>query len=178
VFRRRIVWGILGLLLGMLWGGLPVAKAAAGADAGSPFVKLDAAGKELPADATSWVMVRDTQTGLIWEAKTTDGSVHDAGNLYTWQETKEVFLAELNGSGFGGFNDWRLPNDKEINSLMRRDKEEPFVDTDYFPNVGAATYWNFYICGSGAVMSSTESFGKKRVRAAKQHALAVRGKEL
>ena len=152
--------------------------AAESAGEGSSFVKLDAGGNELPAEAVGWSMVRDTKTGLIWEVKTADGSVHDATNQYTWKEAKEVFLAELNSARFGGFDDWRLPNDTEINSLMRRDREEPFVDVAYFPNIRPANYWNFYICGSGAVMSDSKSFGRQSARSAKQHVLAVRGKEL
>jgi hypothetical protein len=65
--------------------------------------------------------VTDTQTNLMWEQKTNDGTVHDVGNLYTlgtgtpnW-ETKNgtvftIFLAGLNaGAGFAGHTDWRLP---------------------------------------------------------------------
>ena len=61
--------------------------------------------------------VTDTQTNLMWEQKTNDGTVHDVGNLYTlgtgtpnW-ETKNgtaftVFLAGLNAdAGFAGHND-------------------------------------------------------------------------
>ncbi len=128
----------------------------------TPFVKLDAGGNELAADAASWVMVKDIKTGLVWEMKTIDGSVHDGGNQYTWKEAKEVFVAELNNSKFGGFTDWRMPNDTEINSIIRQDQEEPFVDTAYFPNIRPANYWNFYICGSGAIMSDTKALVKER----------------
>ncbi|MEW6595854.1 MAG: DUF1566 domain-containing protein [Thermodesulfobacteriota bacterium] len=145
------------------------------AAAAGSFVKIDASGNELPPDAAGWAMVKDTETGLFWEVKTTDGSVHDAGRQYSWKEANGVFLAELNTTRFGGFDDWRMPNDTEIASIMRQDKEEPFVDTTFFANVRAANYWNFYICGSGAIMSDTKSFGKKSVRAAKQHVMAVRG---
>jgi len=40
------------------------------------YTKLDASGNDLPDSATSWVMVRDNMTGLIWEVKTDDGSIH------------------------------------------------------------------------------------------------------
>lgn len=174
VFRHTV-----GCLLFLLLGALFAASSTQAAEAGgaSTFVKLDASGNELATDAVSWAMVKDTKTGLIWEMKTTDGSVHDAGNQYTWKEAKEVFLVELNNAAFGGFTDWRMPNDTELKSIMRQNQEEPFVDTAYFPNLRPANYWNFYICGSGATMSDTKSFGKKSVRSAKQHAIAVRGKE-
>lgn len=175
IVSRHTVGCLLFLLLAVLIGAGPTRANDAGAVANT-FVKLDAGGNELAADAAAWAMVKDTNTGLIWEAKTTDGSVHDAGNQYTWKETKDIFLAELNAARFGGFDDWRMPNDTEINSLMRRDKEEPFVDTAYFPNIRPKNYWNFYICGSGAIMSDRKSFGADTTRSAKQHVIAVRGK--
>jgi len=172
---RHTVRCLLFLLLGVLC----AASSAWAADAGgaNTFVKLDGNGNELAPDAAGWAMVKDTKTGLIWEMKTTDGSVHDAGNQYTWKEAKEVFAAELNNTKFGGFTDWRMPNDTEIKSIMRQNQEEPFVDATYFPNIRPANYWDFYICGSGAVMSDTKSFGKKSVRSGKQHVIAVRDKE-
>jgi len=47
------------------------------------YTKLDASGNDLPDSATSWVMVRDNVTQLIWEVKTDDGSIHDRDNTYT-----------------------------------------------------------------------------------------------
>lgn len=172
---RYIVSCLLFLLLGVFCAAAPTRADEA---VSAAFVKLDANGKELAPDAPSWAMVKDVKTGLVWEMKTTDGTVHDATNQYTWKEAKEVFLAELNNAAFGGFSDWRMPNDTELKSIMRQNQEEPFVDIAYFPNLRPANYWNFYICGSGAVMSDTKSFGKKSVRSGKQHAIAVRGKEL
>ncbi|MBF0201707.1 MAG: hypothetical protein HQK66_10430 [Desulfamplus sp.] len=44
------------------------------------YTKLDDQGNDLPITATSWTMVRDNVTGLIWEVKTRDGSIHDRDN--------------------------------------------------------------------------------------------------
>ena len=60
------------------------------------YTKLDASGSALPDSATEWVMVRDNVTGLIWEVKTDDNSIHDKDNLYTWYDAENVFIAELN----------------------------------------------------------------------------------
>lgn len=62
--------------------------------AGFDFSKLDAAGRELPADSEIWHCVRDNVTGLVWELKinATDGSytqiddLRAMGNNYTWYE--------------------------------------------------------------------------------------------
>jgi hypothetical protein len=62
--------------------------------------------------------ITDTQTGLMWEKKSNDGSIHDLGNAYTWSSTSTaadgtaftVFLAGLNTPPcFAGYCDWRLP---------------------------------------------------------------------
>jgi len=39
------------------------------------YTKLDAKGKPLTDNASSWVMVKDNVTGLIWEDKTNDDSI-------------------------------------------------------------------------------------------------------
>lgn len=50
------------------------------------YTKLDAAGGALPDGAASWVMVRDNVTGLIWENKTNDGSIHDGSKARTYKK--------------------------------------------------------------------------------------------
>jgi hypothetical protein len=70
--------------------------------------------------------VSDTTTGLMWEKKTTDGSVHEVSKTFTWSTgspynfdgtAKTAFLDVLNdvaGSGahcFAGYCDWRLPDE-------------------------------------------------------------------
>ena len=62
------------------------------------YTKLDAQGNELPDTGTEWVMVRDNVTGLIWEIKSDDGSLHhDKDNTYTWYDSNP----ETNG-GYAG----------------------------------------------------------------------------
>jgi len=75
--------------------------------------------------------VFDNLTGLIWEQKTTDSSVHDEGNTYTWSTGAPwfgngtaftTFLTGagtgLNVAGFGGANDWRLPTLAELQTIL------------------------------------------------------------
>ena len=56
------------------------------------YTKLDANGDDLPEEATEWVMVRDNVTGLIWENKADNGTIHDKDNTYNWYYAQ---LAEL-----------------------------------------------------------------------------------
>jgi len=68
------------------------------------YTKLDEKGNPLPDNASTWVMVKDNLTGLIWENKTDDGSIHDKDNC------NELTLA--------GFSDWRLPSREELQSIV------------------------------------------------------------
>ena len=79
--------------------------------------------------------ITDYQTGLMWEKKSDDNSIHDVDKLHTWSQpvpstgpngtAYTVFLTTLNsGSGFAGHKDWRLPEvdkdggSEELDSLL------------------------------------------------------------
>jgi hypothetical protein len=123
------------------------------------YTKLDENGNDLPDDAEHWVMVRDNVTGLIWEVKTDDGSIHDKDNKYSWydsnQETNggnagrpgegtdtEDFITTLNADNFGGYSDWRLPTVKEIASIVNMGRYYPAMEKTFFPHVMSAFYWS------------------------------------
>lgn len=105
------------------------------------YTKLDAQGNDLPDLATEWVMVRDNVTGLIWEVKTDDGSIHYMHNRYTWQNAQDMFIADLNSHQFGGYTDWRMPTIKELTTIIDHGKHDPAINTDYFPNTMSPQYW-------------------------------------
>jgi hypothetical protein len=104
--------------------------------------KLDASGGTLADSATSWTMARDDVTGLIWEVKIDDGSIHDRDNIYTWQNAQGVFIAQLNSDNFGGHSDWRLPTIKELSALVDTDAFNPSINTIYLPNTISNIYWS------------------------------------
>ena len=123
------------------------------------YAKLDADENDLPDSATSWVMVRDNVTGLIWEVKTDDGSIHDKDNLYTWYDSNpatnggnagtpgdgtdtEDFINTLNAERFGGHDDWRLPAIKELSPVVNSGVWNPATGTEYFPNTASSNYWS------------------------------------
>jgi|GEM_PF-5512599 len=106
------------------------------------YTKLDANGNALVASATSWAMVKDNVTGLIWENKTTDSSIHDASKTYNWADAQNVFIAQLNALNFGGHNDWRLPTREELRSIVKYSLSSPAITTEYFPNTKSNNYWS------------------------------------
>ena len=71
--------------------------------------------------------ITDNQTGLTWEKKSRDSSIHDWGNVYTWTDAVGVFIAGLNTANFAGHNDWRLPNRFELDSLFDLGTQNPSV---------------------------------------------------
>jgi hypothetical protein len=128
------------------------------------YTKLDAAGNALPDDTASWAMVRDNVTGLIWENKTNDGSIHDGSKTFTWCDRNpatnggnagtcgtgtgaaatdtQAFLPALNSARFGGFPDWRLPTRLELSTIVDRSRAQPAVDGSWFPNTVSSHYWS------------------------------------
>jgi hypothetical protein len=113
--------------------------------------------------------ITDTRTGLVWEKKSNDGSIHDKDDTYTWSTGSPYspdgtaftsFLATLNHSPtcFAGKCDWRLPNVTELQSLVDYGRLNPAIDPVFnteCPNhctvmtcscivldVGDAYYWS------------------------------------
>jgi hypothetical protein len=74
--------------------------------------------------------ITDLNTGLMWEKKDDNnvGGIHDKDTTYTWEQAFTVHVAGLNGTSFAGHSDWRLPNYKELVSILSFEKENPAVN--------------------------------------------------
>src|SRR5436190_3929714 len=73
--------------------------------------------------------VTDLNTGLVWEKLSDDGPVHDKDNLYTWANAFTAHVAALNFTSFAGYNDWRLPNVRELQSIVNYQNVNPAVSS-------------------------------------------------
>lgn len=78
--------------------------------------------------------VSDLRTGLMWEKKCRDcDSLHDVRLRFRWsgfanKRTIWDWLDEVNrenGSGFAGHSDWRIPNIKELVTLVDYGRSDP-----------------------------------------------------
>ncbi len=73
--------------------------------------------------------VRDNASGLTWEKLADDDGIHDWDNTYTWGDAVNVKIAALNTAPcFAGHCDWRLPNRRELESLVAVEHAAPAVD--------------------------------------------------
>lgn len=96
--------------------------------------------------------ITDNNTGLMWEKKDSlDGfldfnNLHDADNLYLWsgngsQETIWDWLDDVNAEEFAGYDDWRIPNVKELQSIVDYERFNPSIDPIFGPTVTFG-YWS------------------------------------
>jgi hypothetical protein len=78
--------------------------------------------------------VTDRKTGLMWkqcmEGKTGHGCGDGSAEVLNWQEA----LQRAESSDFAGYQDWRLPNIKELNSIVERKCYNPAINLTIFPN--------------------------------------------
>ena len=119
------------------------------------------------AAGTKWSCVKDNHTGLIWEVKTTSAGIHHQNNTYKWGGPTAIgrdavtqfgsyhddvnsapdgwddLVAGSNSTNFCGYNTgWRVPTVEELASITNNNVTNPAIDTHYFPNTAAFSYWS------------------------------------
>lgn len=84
--------------------------------------------------------VTDSETGLMWQKCVVGLSGNDCltgtAQTFSWQAA----LAVANNNGDYGYNDWRLANRKELNSLVDN-ACYPVINPTIFPNTPSANSW-------------------------------------
>jgi hypothetical protein len=123
--------------------------------------------------------ITDLSTGLMWEKKSSDGSLHDKYNYYPWAGTCSgdnqnfggagtlcqsdadcaagpggacqsgdgqvafpngmniwQWIVQLNAMNFAGHNDWRVPNQRELLSLVSYEYTNPSAEPAFNDNCG------------------------------------------
>ena len=86
--------------------------------------------------------VTDSKTGLMWMKCPLGQSGNDcatgSANTYTWQEA----LDAADGYSFAGYNDWRLPNIKELRSIVEQRCYDPAINLAVFPATSSWIFWS------------------------------------
>jgi hypothetical protein len=72
--------------------------------------------------------INDKRTAIMWEKLSNDGSIHDKDNVYDWDDAFAK-IDQLNADSFAGFNDWRLPNESELETIINRGALFPAVSS-------------------------------------------------
>lgn len=81
-------------------------------------------------------MVLDRLTGLVWTQ-----NANLAEFPMTWQEALD-YIAEMNRDRALGYSDWRLPNRRELRSLMSHQMRKPALPEGHpFSDVFSGWYW-------------------------------------
>ena len=110
----------------------------------------------------------DNNTGLLWEQKDDSTGLHDKDNTFRWsgsgsEETIWDWLDDINNTcandetvdcstngdcagvgglcGFAGHRDWRIPNVKELHSIVDYGRFNPSIDP-IFGLTAATDYWS------------------------------------
>jgi hypothetical protein len=91
--------------------------------------------------------VVDLGTGLMWK-RCSEGAMDDeectgGGLEYTWEQALQRAKQVNEGGGYGGYTDWRLPNFKELRSIVEHACHWPAINLNRFPGtVDGASYWS------------------------------------
>lgn len=90
--------------------------------------------------------VTDLKTGLMWkqcsEGFSGDGCLTGRMQNAFWDATLNSIKTLNEGNGFAGYKDWRLPNIKELHSIVEAQCYRPAVNLDVFPNTQIAKYFS------------------------------------
>ena len=75
--------------------------------------------------------ITDTDTGLMWQ--------QEDDNITRMYELAITYCENVD---FSTYSDWRLPNKKELFSIIDNSQLDPAVDSTAFPNTDSSHYWS------------------------------------
>jgi hypothetical protein len=108
--------------------------------------------------------VTDKKTGLMWkrcsEGQSWDGiTCTGTAAVYTWQAALQQAQAVNGAGGFAGYTDWRVPNIKELASLIEEQCQYPAINITIFPAIPFDFYWSASPYANDGSSAWTLSFG-------------------
>jgi len=107
-------------------------------------------------------VVVDNKTGLMWKqcSQGLTGAYCMTGTVtkYTWQQAL-MLVDTQNTSGFAGYTDWRVPNKKELGTLVTRNCNNPSINENVFPNTLKHWYWSSTMVDDGKAWIVSFDYG-------------------
>lgn len=85
-------------------------------------------------DTTTHLMWQRCNLSQVWGNNTCSGQQQ----TFTWQEATN----EAERNTLAGYDDWSLPTQEELLSLIDNELIRPTIDTAIFPNSETALYWS------------------------------------
>jgi hypothetical protein len=121
--------------------------------------------------------VTDKVTKLMWAKcslgqNSTSTTCSGSATNHNWKDA----LEQANNSTLAGYSDWRLPNVKELISLVARNRFEPTINLSVFPNTVSNRFWSsspidnsnafiiYFLTGFNGIRSRTEGHRVRLVR--------------
>ena len=90
--------------------------------------------------------VTDKKTGLMWQQCIVglDGNNCDSGDAaeFSWGEAL-LYPSQKESRGvYAGYNDWRIPNIRELTSIVEAQCSSPSINANIFPNTSLGHVWS------------------------------------
>lgn len=133
----RLLWPApLGLLLTLVTANVPAAQACKyeSIRATAPASRFTDNGDGTVTDQATGLQWKRCAEGQSWSGGTCTGTA----STPTWQQALQ--LADT--ASFAGHGDWRLPNIKELSSIVERACYAPAIDLAVFPATPLSWYWS------------------------------------
>jgi len=87
----------------------------------------------------------DSKTGLMWKKcmEGRSGNICEKGNaiVLNWQDALNKAKEVNENGGTQGYTDWRIPNIKELASILEERCGDPAINSDIFPNSPSEKFW-------------------------------------
>ena len=124
-------------------------------------------------------VVIDNRTGLMWATCVDglNGEKCESGTptLFTWGEALQRVVEINENKGLANHKDWRLPNIRELTTLIDTQCLKPSIDMKSFPNTPAShtwtsspyhtlTFYSWYVNFATGETNTDDRLNKKNIR--------------
>ena len=114
----------------------------------------------------------DSRTGLMWLK---NASTYNNGASQTWESA----LSGCESFTYASYTDWRLPNRRELMSIVNYQNQNPAINTTYFTTTQSNYYWSSTTYVPNTAYAWRVYFGNGRVgdgyKPASRYVRPVRG---